>query len=114
MFKLPVCPYCGTVYRYKDTKNAILKKETECYHCHRQFKAKLFPYVLVEAVILIAVSIGANLLILSRMTSFNLFPLFAVTIGFLLIIILLIPFFTHFIKTDNESKKNQIQKKRKK
>lgn len=111
MFKLPVCPYCGTVYRYHDTKNAIVKKEHECYHCHQHFKVKLFPYVLIEAVILLAVSIGINLLILSRLTTFNLFPLFAVTIGILLIILLLVPFFTHFSKTEDHIKN---QKKRKK
>lgn len=107
MFKLPVCPYCGTVYRYKDTKNAILKKDTECYHCHQQFKIRLFPYVLAEAAVLIAMCIGVNLLILSRLSSFDLFPLFAVTIGVLLIIILLVPFFTHFIKTDSKQKKRK-------
>ncbi len=107
MFKLPVCPHCGTVYRYQDTANAVKKKHNECYHCHQRFKAKIFPYVLVEAVILIALSIGANLLILSRMTAFNLFPLFAVTIGFLLLIIVFIPFFTHFIKTEETKKKKK-------
>ncbi len=112
MFKLPVCPHCRTVYRYKDTKNAILKKDTECYHCHQQFRIKLFPYVLIEAAVLIAVCIGVNLLILSRLSSFDLFPLFAVTIGILLIVIVLIPFFTHFIKVDKDQKKSQ--KKRKK
>ncbi len=104
MFKLPVCPYCKTVYRYKDTVNAVRKKENECYHCHKKFKAKIFPYILIEAVVFIALSIGMNLLILSRMSSFNLLPLFASTIGFLLIIILLIPFFTCFKKSEEDEK----------
>lgn len=105
MFKLPVCPHCKTVYRYKDTVNAIKQRDNECYHCHKKFKAKIFPYVLVEALILIALSIGANLFILSRLSTFNLFPLFAVTIGFLLIIIVLLPFFTHFKKTEEDKRR---------
>ncbi len=107
MFKLPVCPHCGTVYRYKDTKNAIINKENECYHCHNKFRIKLFPYVLIEAVALIAISIGINLLILSRMSSFNLIPLFVITIGILVIVILLVPFFTHFVKTEKEKDKKK-------
>ena len=105
MFKLPVCPHCGTVYRYKDTKNAIVNKENECYHCHKTFRIRIFPYVLLEAIALIAVSIGLNLLILSRMSSLNLIPLFLITFGILMIILILVPFFTHFVKTEDKKKK---------
>lgn len=111
MFKLPVCPHCKTVYRYKDTVNAIKEKDNVCYHCHKKFKAKIFPYILVEAILLIALSIGANLLILSRLSTFNLFPLFAVTTGFLLIIIVMIPFFTRFLKTEDEKNTGNKRKK---
>ena len=107
MFKLPVCPHCGTVYRYKDTKNAIINKENECYHCHKTFRIKMFPYVLIEAVAMIAISIGINLLILSRMSSLKLIPLFVITIGILVIVILLVPFFTHFVKTEKEKDKKK-------
>lgn len=105
MFKLPVCPHCGTVYRYKDTAKAIAGKQTECYHCHKEFRIKLFPYVLIEAVALIAVSIGLNLLILSRLETLNPIPLFAATIPLLLLILVLAPFFTRFVKTEKEKKK---------
>lgn len=27
MFKLPVCPHCGTIYRYKDVKKELEKKK---------------------------------------------------------------------------------------
>ena len=104
MFKLPICPHCGTVYRYKDTKAAIVKKENECYHCHKSFRRKLFPYILVDAIIIIAVSIGLNLLLLSRLSTFNVVPLFLITIALLVIGYLLIPFFTKFIKSEEENK----------
>ena len=109
MFKLPICPHCGTVYRYRDTEKAIRQKDNECYHCHKRFKAKIFPYMLVEAIVFVVISIGFNLLILSRMYRFSFVPLFAVTLVFLLIIRLLIPFFTHFKKTESSEKKS-IQK----
>ena len=104
MFKLPVCPHCGTVYRFRDTVKAVAQKENVCYHCQKKFKAKFFPDILVAAAIAIAASIGMNLLILSRITSFNLFPLFAVTIGLLLLVILVIPFFTRFKKIEEAPK----------
>ena len=105
MFKLPVCPHCGTVYRYKDTVKELRKKDNECYHCHKEFKAKFFPYCLVEAIVLIAACIGMNLLILSRLSNLNPIPLFAVTLVFILLIIVLIPFFTRFKKTEDLKKK---------
>lgn len=112
MFKLPVCPHCGTVYRFKDTAKAIRNKDNECYHCHQRFKAKVFPYMLIEAVILIAGSIGLNLLILSRSSSLNIIPLFAVTLGFILLIVVLIPFFTRFIKTETTKQTSKVKKKK--
>ena len=104
MFKLPVCPHCGTVYRYQDTVKAIGNKENECYHCHKSFRVKLFPDILVEAAVLIVVSIGLNLLILSRSDTLNLLPLFLTTIPLLLLILALIPFFSRFKKSEKKRK----------
>lgn len=115
MFKLPICPHCSTIYRYGDTKKAIRKKDNECYHCHKTFRTKIFPYVLIEAAVLIAASIGLNVLILFRSSSLSLVPLFAVTVGFLILIYLLIPFFTHFKKTEEDKKypkKNERKRKK--
>lgn len=119
MFKLPVCPHCGTVYRYKDTVKAIRCRENECYHCRKKFKARFFPDILAAVIIASVVSVGMNLLILSRLTSFNLTPLFAVTIGLLLVVVLTIPFFTRFKKIEEAPKypkqnQNKGNKKRKK
>ena len=52
MFRLPVCPHCGTVYRYHEVLTSVTKKEITCYHCHKGFRARIFPRVLIEAVIL--------------------------------------------------------------
>lgn len=104
MFKLPICPHCGAVYRYKDTRTAIKKKVNTCYHCEKKFKARVFPYILVGAIVPIILCIALNIFLLTRMESIMLIPLFAVTLGFILLIYLIIPFFTKF-KKDTLSEK---------
>ena len=99
---MPVCPHCGTVYRYKDTKLALKNRENTCYHCQKKFRAKIFPDMIVGALIPLALCIGFNIFLLSRMTDLLLIPLFAATLVFLLIIYLIVPFFTRFKKEDNE------------
>ena len=107
MFRLPVCPHCGTVYRYRDTKKAFRQKENTCYHCQQKFRAALMPYLAVEALILLPLCIGFNILLLTRMTQLNLIALFAATAGFLLLGFLLYPFFVHFRKIEKTAEKNQ-------
>lgn len=101
MFRLPVCPHCGTVYRYRDTKDAIRKKENVCYHCQKKFKARIFPYWLIGALIPLILCIGFNIFLLSRMTDFELLPLLVSALVCILIIYLIIPFFTKFKKEEN-------------
>ena len=110
MFRLPVCPHCGTIYRYKDTKAAIKKKDNTCYHCKKKFRAKIFPGIFVGALIPLVICILINIVLLSRMKEAQLFPLFAVTLVFVFIIYLIIPFFTRFKKA--ESKENEGNRKR--
>lgn len=104
MFRLPVCPHCGTVYRYIDTKKAIKNKENECYHCQKNFRAKIIPYILVGALIPLILCIALNIFLLTRMTNLLLLPLFAVTLVFMLIIYLIVPFFTKFKKIEDKLK----------
>ena len=107
MFRLPVCPHCGTVYRYKDTKKAIKEKKNICYHCQKEFKVKYFPYILVDIVLLLALCIAVNILLLNRMTALNLFALFGVTLAFMLAGYLLVPFFIRFVKIENTKNKKK-------
>lgn len=111
MFHLPVCPHCGTVYRYKDTRQAIKNKDNTCYHCQKRFRARLFPTILVGAIIPLVLCIAINIFLLTRMTNLEILPLFAVTLGFLLIIYIIIPFFTKFKKIEEESNEKSHQKK---
>ncbi len=108
MFRLPICPHCGTVYHYKEVKRAVKQKENTCYHCDKQFRAKLFPGILIAALLPITLSILLNYVMLSRMKDMQLLPLFAVTLVFLLIVYLIIPFFVSFKKiNENSEKKNK-------
>lgn len=110
MFHLPVCPHCGTVYRYKDTRQAIKNKDNTCYHCQKRFRARLFPTILVGAIIPLVLCIAINIFLLTRMTNLQLLPLFVVTLGFLLIIYIIIPFFTKFKKIEEESNEKSQRK----
>lgn len=104
MFRLPVCPHCGTIYRYKDTKKAIREKDNICYHCNKKFRARIFPGILVGAVIPLILCIVINIILLSSMKEAQIIPLFAVTLVFLMIIYLIVPFFTKFRKTEDDKK----------
>lgn len=104
MFRLPVCPHCGTIYRYKDTKKAIREKDNICYHCNKKFRARIFPGILVGAVIPLILCIVINIILLSSMKEAQILPLFAVTLVFLMIIYLIVPFFTKFRKTEDDKK----------
>lgn len=77
-----------------------------CYHCHKPFRAKIFPYVLIEAVVLAAICVVINILALTRMNRLMLVPLFLITLVFLLLIWLLVPYFTKF-KKEEEKKNNK-------
>lgn len=107
MFRLPKCPYCGTVYHYRDVKRAAKRSENTCYHCHKKFKAGRMPGALIAGAILLILCIGTNLLILSRMKTLNMIILFAVTVAYIVLFLAVNPFFVKFRKNDNEEKKRR-------
>ena len=71
----------------------------------------MFPYILVGAILPLALCIGLNIFLLTRMTDLQLLTLFGVTLGFMLITYLIIPFFTKFKKIEDESKEKSNKKK---
>ena len=110
MFKLPTCPHCGTIYRYKDVKAAIKQKENTCYHCQKRFRAKRFPYALVGILIPVILCILLNMYLMTRMRYLELIPLFAVTLFFLAVAYVIIPFFTKFKKLDEDTENKNKRK----
>ena len=110
MFRLPVCPHCGTVYRYKDTMIAIRNKNNTCYHCKKDFRAKIFPYMLIGAIVPLVLCVLTNMFLLSRMDNLSLAPLLVSTLGYLLIIYAIVPFFAKFKKAADPKAKEKKKK----
>ena len=104
MFKLPVCPHCHTVYRYKDVRRVMNKKEQECYNCKKKMKISRKGFWIL-ALIAVLLSVGSTFLI------FNIFQnttAIAAYIATLLIIILGFfarPFFISFKSNESIEKK---------
>lgn len=99
MFKLPVCPYCKTVYRYKDVKKNSKKSVIKCYHCKQEFKNSRKGFVVLALIVIIA-AVLLNVFILN-ITSDNFMsvvPIAFVSIGAVLIGLLLAPFFIKYKK----------------
>ena len=63
MLKLPVCPHCHAVYRYKEVSN--MKQGIHfCYHCGKKFKVNKILYGSIFICIVCILLIAANLMIL--------------------------------------------------
>lgn len=97
MFKLPICPYCHTIYRYSDVRKSLGKKEVECYHCNKKFnvsKMKTLILFLIVALITAILNIF-QLYMIEGLTFVGLMitNVITVTIG-----IFLIPYFINYKK----------------
>lgn len=97
MFKLPVCPHCRTIYRYKDVKKESGKKECTCYHCGKKFrvsKKKILILFLIIALITAIFDVLALYMIAgTSLVGMIIMNIVAVTAGFFLI-----PYFVEFKK----------------
>ena len=113
MFRLPVCPHCGTVYRYRDTLKAQRQKDNTCYHCGKSFRAGILPGAALEALILLPLCVGFNILLLTRMERLDLFALFASTAVFILLAYVCSPYFTRFKKSEQKAEKHQHEQQNK-
>ena len=51
MFKLPECPYCHTIYRYRDVRKTVYKSEEKCYHCKKSFKVSKIKILILFLII---------------------------------------------------------------
>lgn len=109
MFKLPVCPHCHTIYRYGDVKKQLSKKESQCYHCGKKFRASKKKILILFLIIALFTAIFDVLeLFVMAGTSFlglMITNIIALTAGFLLI-----PFFTVFNALNDD--KNSDRRKR--
>lgn len=106
MFKLPVCPYCRTVYRYNRVRKIELKEKTKvCYHCKKEFKIERFKGFFVLGAVVFVLAVATNLFLLNSLETLNLTPLLVFTVIYVILGLVCIPFFINFKKSENKSRK---------
>ena len=98
MFKIPVCPYCNTVYHYGEVNKTKYNKTQKCYHCKKDFKIKRMPGLFVLWLIVATAAVLINIVILQIMPVFNVIPLVVISVVAILIGLIFIPFFISYKK----------------
>lgn len=109
MSELHVCPYCHTVYRYKDI--IMLKGKThECYHCHKSFEVnRILKYIPVPVISIVLIMMNVLILKNSENISTGSFMILALADAVsILIAYVLSPFLIRFRKM---AKKKKSEKK---
>lgn len=97
MFHLPVCPCCGTVYRYGDVRRMMRGKEQACYHCREKLTVSRRGWW-VLGLLTVALSVGCNLLLMTVFHNTTYPALFFVTMLWIVAAYFLRPFFISLIK----------------
>ena len=106
MFKLPVCPYCKTVYNYREVVKISRKSKNECYHCGNCFK-KSFILLIIPLFAAIALGIVIDIIILNLTGIFSksIIPLIIVSWLMLIAAALVSPYFVRFTKIKGQKLK---------
>ena len=98
MFKLPVCPYCRTVYTSKEVKKISKSKIHKCYHCNKKFKVSYIKGRIIFLAADIIVLVLINFFILKFIKQSNIYICLAVTMVLISISFLLLPRTVKFLK----------------
>ncbi len=105
MSEIHLCPYCKTIYRYKDIIR-LKGKSNKCYHCGKFFKAdKLLTFIPVLITSIILIIINTIIIHNSKDLSTGSFITMAVTDAFFILISFVIsPFMIRFIKAEKSGR----------
>lgn len=103
MFKLPVCPYCGTIYRYGDVRKAAGKKYCVCYHCNKKFGVEKSKIPVLFLIIALFCAIF-GVLELYMVPGISFVAAVVTNIAIILIGLLTVPYFIRFRKTESLKK----------
>lgn len=104
MLKLPVCPYCNTVYYYGEVVKSAKEKSMECYHCKRKFKiTKLKGRIILYAMLVPVIgTIDVLMMFFTGMKTAK--PMIAFTVISVSLSLLLLPFTVRYRKIKTEDK----------
>lgn len=99
MPKLPVCPHCNTIYRYRDVRRIMNEKSEVCYHCKKSFEIKRKKlWILILIIALICAIFDVFELYMVAQTNF--ITLVVTNVPFICIGLIFRPFYIKFVKTE--------------
>ena len=105
MLRLPVCPYCGAAYYYKDVKNAAKQKTACCHHCKQRFAVRVRAPRAVLLLCAALLMVLLDFLILSILPNIHLVGLYLTTLCLLACSLFLVPYVVRFIPIDKKDRK---------
>lgn len=102
MLKLPVCPYCNAIYRYKDVKSITHDKVCRCFHCNKKFTVsyKKGRIVILSAVALLLIVL--NVLMFNFVSNVSILGCLIISVLFISLAVILFPFTVRFKKIDGQ------------
>lgn len=108
MFKLPICPYCHTVYSYKEVKTITKKESEKCYNCNKVFgvSRKKGKCILISVIIILLIISDTFVIFTSK--SFNnisLYSMIFINMSILLLAAVFFPFTVKFYKLSKHQKR---------
>jgi uncharacterized protein (DUF983 family) len=105
MYKLPLCPYCGSRFLYGQVRDAANKPSLQCGYCKRtitvEYKKYRNRHFLISALVMVLINIG--MLALLSMTDATVLPyLLVLTVIMVCVAYLLLPYTVRFVKPDRQ------------
>ena len=98
---LPVCPYCGQHFSYKEVMKSKGQEDVQCPNCKQNFKVTLeTPFsILIAAVVIIVLLVNVCLYIFKPDINF-LYMAGVMLVGIIAIIVML-PLVIRYVKPEN-------------
>jgi hypothetical protein len=100
MPKLPVCPHCGTIYRYGDVNKIMGEKSHTCYHCKKNFAVSKKKFLILFLIIALFCAIF-DVFELCMVANINFIALMVTNIIIIIAGLIFRPLFVKFCKLDS-------------
>ena len=95
---LPLCPYCGARFFYKQVSRTKKDGEGVCPHCGGKFRIVYKRQRVLLFLAVAAVAVAANFLLLWGLDAASVIPLYVVTLLLVLLAFVLVPFVVRYRK----------------